>query len=148
MAFLTPAKVRNYMSAYRKSHPEKFTTAARHEERYAIVSIQPKPPAVSRTTTVANVSTTQRFPVERSSAAKPLPQTRPPVQPQAAAPVVSKPAAGISKAPSALRDSLEAAKNPRPGAPRVLRIPNYNTSADPPEGIGSGGVPSGGVKVR
>ena len=112
------------------------------------MSIQPKPPVVSRNTTVANVSTTQRFPVERSSAAKPLPQTRPPVQPQAAAPVVSKPAAGISKAPSALRDSLEAAKNPRPGQARIVRVPTYSTAADPPEGIGSGGPPPGGVKVR
>ena len=112
------------------------------------MSIQPKSPAVARTTTVANISTTQRFPVERSSAGTPPPKTRAPVAARPAPVVVEKPAQGVSKAPSALRDSLEALKNPRPGAPRVLRIPNYNTSADPPEGISSGGPPPGGVKMR
>jgi len=115
------------------------------------MSIQTKPPAVSKTTTVANISTTQRFPVERSSAAKPPPQTRPPVAARPApAPVQSAPQ-GISKAPSPLRDSLEAMRHPRPGAPaqaRVIRAPTYNNPVDPPEGIGSGQPPAGGIKVR
>jgi hypothetical protein len=39
---------------------------------------------------------------------------------------------------------------PRPGAgpARVVRVPTYNNPGDPPEGIGSGSVPSGGVKIR
>lgn len=119
-----------------------------HEERDAKMSIQPKLPAVSKTTTVANISTTQRFPVERSSEARPLPQTRLPVAARPApAPVQSAPS-GISKAPSPLRASLEAMAHPKPGAARVIRAPTYNNPVDPPEGIGSGQPPAGGVKIR
>jgi hypothetical protein len=115
------------------------------------MATQSPPPKVAKTTTVANLSTTQRFPVERSSAAKPPPVTRPvvPPKPQVAIPQEAK--QGISKAPTPLRASLEALRHPRPGvpvAPRVLRVPTYNNPGDPPEGIGSGGVPPGGVKVR
>jgi hypothetical protein len=113
------------------------------------MSIPTDPPRTTKVTTVANLSTTQRFPVERSSSATPPPQTRPPVPPRPAPTVISQPNRGVSKAPSALRDSLEAMK-PRPGAgpARVVRVPTYNNPGDPPEGIGSGSVPSGGVKIR
>ena len=112
------------------------------------MSVPTDPPKATKVTMVANVSTTSRFPVERSSAASAPPQTRPPV-PSRPAPVVQQQSApsGISKAPSPLRASLEkaAAQPPRAAPSRVIRL--GVGSADPPEGIGRGVPPAGGMKV-
>ena len=120
------------------------------------MSVPTNPPVVSKITTVANISTTSRFPVERSSAAKPPPQTRP--TPTPTAPIVipreMHEIAGISKAPSPLRESLEAfRKTPQPGASVPARrvAPSVNTGPgyrDPEEGIGAGSPPPGGMKIR
>ena len=125
------------------------------------MSIPTDPPRVTRTTTVANISTTERFPVERSSTGTPPPRTRP-VQlppPAAAAPVPSVVTTGISKAPTSvvttgiskaptpLRSSLEAAaRSPKRMVPRTVGSPF--TSEGPPEGVGAGRPPPGGFKVR
>jgi hypothetical protein len=126
------------------------------------MSVPTNPPKAAKTTTVANVSTTQRFPVERASTGKPVPQTRPaPTEPpRPAPPLIPKDkqgTAGISKAPSALRNSLEQYAHRQPNGPRgvgarIIRNPggvNYpSPGGEPPEGIGSGNVPAGGTKVR
>ena len=116
------------------------------------MSVQTTPPKVTKVTTVSNVSTTSRFPVERSSSASPTPQTRPPATPRPAAPAIPQGApAGISKAPTPLRASLEAMAARPPGHRSVpVRRPPIHTGGvnDPPEGIGSGPPPPGGVKVR
>ena len=119
------------------------------------MSVQTPPPKVTKLTTVANVSTTRRFPVERSSSATPPPQTRPPGAPRPAPPLVPKAqqgAAGISKAPTPLRASLEAlaARPPGQRSVPVRTRPPIHTGGinDPPEGVGSGQPPPGGVKVR
>lgn len=119
------------------------------------MSVQITPPKVTKNTTVSNVSTTSRFPVERSSAASAPPQTRPPGSPRPAPPVVPKAqqgAAGISKAPTPMRASLEAMLNRSPGqrsVPVRTRPPIHTGGInDPPEGVGSGSPPAGGVKVR
>jgi hypothetical protein len=123
------------------------------------MSIQQPPLKVARTTTVANLSTSARFPVERSSAATPPPQTRPP---QAAVPVVIEPPVRdttglpkVSKEQTPLRASLEAlARNSGPGsraAPVRLapRRPIHTGGInDPPEGVGAGQPPPGGIKMR
>ena len=118
------------------------------------MSVQITPLKATKNTTVANVSTTARFPVERSSAASAPPQTRPLGPPRPAPPVVPKAqqgAAGISKAPTPLRASLEAMlKSPGQRSVPVRTRPPIHTGGinDPPEGIGSGAPPAGGVKVR
>ena len=119
------------------------------------MSIQTPPPKVTKFTTVANVSTTQRFPVERSSSASPPPQTRPPGTPRPPPPLIPKSqqgTAGISKAPTPLRTSLEAMAARPPGQRSVpVRVgrPIYTGGInDPPEGVGSGQPPPGGIKVR
>ena len=123
------------------------------------MSVQTPPPKVTKVTTVSNVSTTSRFPVERSSAATAPPQTRPPGAPRPAPPLVPKAqqgTAGISKAPTPLRTSLEAmAKRPvgigsnRAVPARMVRPPIHTGGInDPPEGIGPGQPPPGGMKVR
>lgn len=118
------------------------------------MSVQTPPPKVTKITTVSNVSTTSRFPVERSSNASAPPQTRPPGAPRPAPPVIPKAqqgVAGISKAPTPLRASLEAMAARPPGHRSVpVRRPPIHTGGvnDPPEGIGSGSPPPGGVKVR
>jgi hypothetical protein len=117
------------------------------------MSVQTTPPKVTRLTTVANVSTTSRFPVERSSSAKTAPQTRPPGPPRPAPPLIPKAqqgTAGISKAPTPLRTSLEAMAARPPGQRSVpVRSPIHTGGInDPPEGVGAGQPPPGGVKVR
>ena len=117
------------------------------------MSIQTPPPKVTKITTVSNVSTTSRFPVERSSSAAPSPQTRPPGPPRQAPALIPKAqqgTAGISKAPTPLRASLEAMAARPPGQRSMPVRPSIHTGGinDPPEGIGSGQPPAGGVKVR
>ena len=119
------------------------------------MSIQTPPPKVTKITTVANLSTTSRFPVERSSAATAPPQTRPPGAPRPAPSIIPKAqqgTAGISKASTPLRASLEAMAARPPGQRSVpVRIrPPIHTGGinDPPEGIGAGQPPAGGIKVR
>ncbi len=114
------------------------------------MSVQPKEPKVTRITTVANISTTQRFAVERSSMASPPPSTRPPIPPRPAPTVIPKDkqgTVGISKAPTALRMSLE--QHARPPQRRVI-IPMRTGigNAEPPEGVGPGTVPPGGFKIK
>jgi hypothetical protein len=117
------------------------------------MSIQTPPPKAAKITTISNVSTTSRFPVERSSSATPPPQTRPPATPRplpVAAPKARQDTTGISKAPTPLRTSLEAMAA-RPAGQRSLPMrPPIHTGGinDPPEGVGPGHVPPGGVKVR
>lgn len=113
------------------------------------MSIETKPPAVTRTTTVANISTTERFPVERADNGSPPPPTRPPATPK----MMTVPAAllkgptGVSKAPTQLRADLEARLR-HPGPMRHAARPVHTGGVnDPPEGIGRGDVPPGGVKV-
>ena len=141
----------------------------------------------AKETTVANTSTTTRFPVERADNAKVPPMTREerdvwdtddPVPTPAAAPVT------VSKAPTPLRAELEAqlakkramaaattlvrtAASPmraaleaelaqrQTGGPPVRRAPppRYASpyrpgSMDPPENVGAGTPPPGGIKVR
>lgn len=138
-------------------------------------------------TTVSNISTTKRFPIERADNAKVPPMTREerdvwdtddPVPTPAAAPVT------VSKAPTPLRAELEAqlakkramatattlvrtAVSPmraaleaelaqrQTGGPPVRRAPppRYASpyrpgSMDPPENVGAGTPPPGGIKVR
>jgi hypothetical protein len=119
------------------------------------MSVQTPPPRAAKITTVANLSTTSRFPVERSSAASAPPQTRPPGTPRPAPTLIPKAqqgTAGISKAPTPLRASLEAMAARPPGQRSVpVRVrPAIHTGGinDPPEGVGSGQPPPGGVKVR
>jgi hypothetical protein len=116
------------------------------------MSIQNPPPKVTKITTVSNVSTTSRFPVERSSSASPPPPTRPPAVPRPAPTVIPKAQQGISKAPTALRTSLEAMAARPPGQRSVpVRVgPPIHTGGinDPPEGVGAGQPPPGGIKVR
>ena len=118
------------------------------------MSVQITPPRAAKTTTVSNVSTTSRFPVERSSSASTPPQTRPLGPPRQAPPLVPKAqqgAAGISKAPTPLRASLEAMlRHPGQRSVPVHTRPPIHTGGinDPPEGVGSGSPPAGGVKVR
>ena len=114
------------------------------------MSVQTPSPKVTKVTTVSNVSTTSRFPVERSSSATPPPQTRPPATPRPAPAQAPQGTSGISKAPTPLRASLEAMAA-RPPGQRSLRVrPPIHTGGvnDPPEGIGAGQPPAGGVKVR
>lgn len=118
------------------------------------MSIQPKPLVTNKVTTVSNISTTARFPVERSSAGTPPPQTRPPQTPRPQPTIVAGVSQGVSKAMTPMRIELEAlAAQRRPGtraAPmRPLRPAVYTGGHDdPPEGVGSGQPPAGGVKVR
>lgn len=121
------------------------------------MSVQTPPPKVAKTTTVANLSTTARFPVERSSNASTTPQTRPPGTPRPAPPVIPKAqqgTAGISKAPTPLRASLEALaalppnQRQRAVPVRVGRPIHTGGINDPPEGVGPGQPPPGGMKVR
>ena len=117
------------------------------------MSVQTPPPKVTKITTVSNVSTTSRFPVERSSNASAPPQTRPPGAPRPVPPVIPKAqqgTAGISKAPTPLRTSLEAMAALPPSQRSVpMRRPIHTGGVnDPPEGIGSGSPPPGGIKVR
>jgi hypothetical protein len=119
------------------------------------MSVQTPPPKVTKITTVSNVSTTSRFPVERSSNASAPPQTRPPGAPRPVPPVVPKAqqgAAGISKAPTPLRASLEAMAARPPGQRsvpvRTMRPIHTGGINDPPEGVGPGQPPPGGIKVR
>ncbi|HZK78023.1 MAG TPA: hypothetical protein VFC35_03885 [Gemmatimonadaceae bacterium] len=120
------------------------------------MSIQTPLPKVTKITTVSNVSTTSRFPVERSSSATAAPQTRPPGTPRPTPPLIPKDqqgTAGISKAPTPLRASLEAMAARPPGQRsvpvRIMRPPIHTGGInDPPEGVGPGSVPRGGVKVR
>lgn len=112
------------------------------------MSIPTDPPRVTRITTVSNISTTERFPVERSSTGTPPPRTRPVQLPRpAAAAPVSSAVTGISKAPTPLRTALEtAARSPKRTLPRTVGSPF--TSDGPPEGIGAGHPPPGGFRVR
>jgi hypothetical protein len=120
------------------------------------MSVQQPPPKVTRVTTVSNISTTSRFPVERASNAQRPPQTRPPQAARPAPVIVSKPSTGVSKEMTPLRISLEAmVKQPGPSAGRrtapvrMIRPPVHTGGInDPPEGVGSGSPPPGGVKMR
>jgi hypothetical protein len=117
------------------------------------MSIQTPPPKVTKVTTISNVSTTSRFPVERASNASAQPQTRPPGAPRPVLLVIPKAQqgpAGISKAPTPLRASLEAMLHRPPGQRSVpMRSPIHTGGInDPPEGIGAGQPPSGGIKVK
>lgn len=114
------------------------------------MSVQNPPPKVTKVTTVSNVSTTSRFPVERSSSATPPPQTRPPTPPRPVAPPTSKVTAGISKVPTPMRIALEAMAARPPGQRSALVRRPIHTGGinDPPEGIGAGTVPPGGIKIR
>ena len=103
----------------------------------------------ARQTTVCNISTTERFPVERADNAKRVPPTRPPytVKP------VERPA-NADQPNKALQDDLRerlaqrpATPTPRNVADRVARgASTYEPG--PREGIGRGEPPPGGVKVR
>lgn len=136
-------------------------------------------------TMVSNISTTEKFPIERADNAKRPPMTREerdvwdtdgPAPPPPAAPVaVSKAttnlraeleaqlarkkaqAAPPQRAPmSPMRAALEAELAQRqPGGPPVRRAPppRYASpyqpgSMDPPENVGAGTPPPGGIKVR
>ena len=110
-----------------------------------------------KVTTVANISTSQRFAVERSSTGVKPPQTRPPIPPRPAPTVIPKDEQGIkgiNKNPSELRNQLEQyAHRHHPNGPRSVPVhfgrPGAGTpGGDPPEGIGGGSVPPGGVKVK
>ncbi len=132
----------------------------------------------AKETTVANTSTTGRFPVERADNEKRPPMTReerdvwdtddPPPAP--AAPKVpsnlraeleaqlarKKAQAGAPHPPSPMRAALEAELARRQGGVAGVRRPpppRYASpyspgSMDPPEGIGAGQPPPGGTRVR
>ena len=159
------------------------------------------PPGGTKETMVANISKTERYPMERADNAKRPPKTREPWEEPDDEPASPPPAPAapvtISKARSPLRDALEAelARKraqapapggggpgfaPRPGAGSALRAdleaqlarrrvagpsvpggarrpppPQFRPaggqssySMDPPEGVGSGQPPPGGIKVR
>lgn len=99
-----------------------------------------------RVTTVANVSPTKDYPVERASNAQVPPQTRAAQAPRpTAAPVAQHPV-------STMRRALEAQMQRRPptrSRPNVIgAVPGMGGNDGPPEGVGPGKVPPGGIKVR
>jgi hypothetical protein len=126
------------------------TTVRISREELARMAIQVDPPQVNRVTTVSNISTTTRFPVERADNAKRPPQTRPPVaarpQPQ---PPQQAPAAP-RRDPSPMRDVLQANLRHRPAHNHPIRgmPPGSGNDEGRPDGVGHGTVPKGGVKMQ
>ncbi len=107
----------------------------------------------ARETMVCNVSKTTRFPVERADNLKPAPKTRPDPEPWDIGEPAPAPVQGPPQV-SALRADLEKrlASRPNMPAPRnfMQRVAQGTRAADtgPPEGVGYGAPPPGGVKVR
>ena len=122
-------------------------------EELARLSIKTEPLKVNRVTTVSNTSTTTAYPVERADNVQPPPQTRPPQIARPRPPVVPQDQRGVSP----MRQTLEQQLRNRPATPaRPSRPPvipagtggGRGPGSDPQEGVGSGSVAPGGVKMR
>lgn len=116
------------------------------------MAIQTDPPQANRVTTVSNISTTTRFPVERADNAKRPPQTRPPVaaRPQPQPPPPQQAPAAPRRDGSPMRDVLQANLRHRPAHNHPIRgmPPGSGSGEGPPDGVGRGRIPSGGIKMR
>jgi hypothetical protein len=114
------------------------------------VSLKPHNPSglAPRRTTVANVSTTERFPIERASTRKP---TRP-------LPSIKEPGAQVRAGEPERPWNPAAVLQQRQRVQRNMPVPKSQIAAaargatshplDPPEGIGRGEPRPGGFKVR
>jgi len=126
------------------------------------MSVQTDPPKVSRVTTVANVSTSEQHAAERADSQQPVPQTRPDPATQPPRPrpkMVPEHRRHSPPTPLATHHAGRAGQLPvRPPQRRVpTRIVTTEEArrlfgpiavTDPPEGIGPGTPPKGGMKIR
>lgn len=119
------------------------------------MAVKTELPPVNRVTTVSNVSKTERYPVERADNARTPPKTRPTPPPKPTVIPQDNPQVAVSKERSSMRAELEAQLRNRPRQPirprTVLNVPGFaSAGADrgPPDGVGPGSPPPGGIKVR